>query len=223
MKVVGFTALLALVAGAHAQALLSNVSMQGALTTSTTSGHDVYTRGGSPRSGYYYYWRAVTLQTTSSTVPLDLNMSTGVVTSTGTYYAPNQTALGVANVSFKNEPAAANWNFSTKEFTSPLPGLPLHEWATATVTATPRIYFSVAADTDVTITMDGTLTPSSNLYALSGEIYPSESGRPNTYTVTAGGTYCYWATATTAATAVNSNSGTLTINIGFTGVGGRPK
>lgn len=181
---------------AAAQNIVTNVSLLGSATTATQSGHDVWTRGGSPRSGTYYYWRPVTLQTTSDEIPFSFNASTGRVVTTGTYYTPHYTASCAGVTTFTNGPTSAQFSFAGQTATTAVPALPPHEWCSATASLTPRFYFSVPNDTVVTITLTGSAQSGSNLYALSGEVGPGETGNPNSYIVAGGGTYCFWATWT---------------------------
>ncbi len=205
---------------AFAQNILSSVSMQGSVTASTQSGYDVYTTGGGPRTGRYHYWRPVTAQSTNMSVPLAFNAATGLVSTTGTYYAPGYTMSGSASVTFSNTPTSALWSFTTQQSTTALPVLGAHQWINASVTSTPRVYVSVPNDTDVTITFTGGATPAYNIYVLSGELSGSESGKPNTYTLAAGGTYCFWATLTSAATNLGPTSQDCGISLSFSAAGG---
>lgn len=204
----------------HAQNVLSSETLMGSVTGATVSGHDVWTRGGSPRTGYYYYWKPVTLQSTNDSIGVPYNQSTGLIWSRGTYYLPAYTASGVGSTSFTNNASEAIFSFNVYGGVSALPVLPAHEWASDTLTANPRFYFSVPNDTDVTITFSGKTQAGSNLYALSGEIAPSESGLANTVTVTAGGTYCFWATMAVNGTTTGNQSPSFGFRMKFVPVGG---
>lgn len=211
---------LLLVQCVFAQNLLSSFSMSGSVTALTTSGKDVYTLGGGGRTGRYYYWRPVTLETTGANVPLSYNASTGLVSSASTYYSPATSASGSAATSFSNSAVSALWSVSGSSKTTPLPSLAAHQWVRATATSDPRFYFSVPNDTDVTITITGSASLAHNIYALSGEVIGSESGKPNTFTVTGGGSYCFWAQLTNAAALGKTNSLSFSVKLVFSPVGG---
>lgn len=175
-----------------AQTILTDVSLTGDATASTQSIEDVWTRGGSPRTGFYYYWRPVVRQSTSMSVPLAFNAPTGLVTSTGDYYQPPYTANVLASTKFVNKAATALFVVKGQSMDTAIPDLPAHHRCSATASFAPRLYFTVPADTFVTITFKGAAPSGSNLYVLSGEIESSGNG----YILAAGGTYCFWATWT---------------------------
>ena len=191
---------------ATAQTLLTNVAIQGSAATSALSVEDVYTRGGSPRSGFYHYWRPVTKQSLSASVPLDFNTATGDVVTTGNYFAPSCSAYASASTSLLNRNSAATFRFVGQTATTALATLGAHQHCTVTALLSPRFYFSVPKDTLVTISFAGTAPTEGNFYAISGEIGPGENGNPHSYIVAAGGTYCFWSTWKTVAGAKASAS-----------------
>lgn len=183
---------LALACAASAQNILTSVFTQGGVTAQTVSGHDVWATGGSPKTGIYHYWKPVTLQATASSNPFDLNGPVQVALSKGTYYAPGYSAAATEAATLVNGPAAAIFKLSARVTAGKLPVLPIHEWVDTTAAATARLYFSVPNDTNVSIATRSGTHLTWNFYALSGEIGPSDSGLPGTYTVLGGGTYCIW-------------------------------
>jgi hypothetical protein len=194
---------------AAAQTLLTNPTLQGSAAASTLSVEDVYTRGGSPRGGYYHYWKPVTKQSTNATVPFAFNAATGDVTSTGNYFTPSYAATTSGSTTLSNLAKTATFKFTGQNATTVLPPLVAHQHCTVIALLTPRFYFSVPNDTIVTITYTGAAPSEGNFYALSGEIGPGENGKPNSYIVTGGGSYCFYATWKTVAgsTALTAKGG----------------
>lgn len=112
---------------AVAQAILTNVSLMGSVSANTQAVQYVRTRGGSPRSGFYYYWRAVIKESTTANVPIALNASTGAVSSTGTFYSQSYTPAGSGRTTFVSYATSAAFSFSGQMSTTVLPTLVAHQ------------------------------------------------------------------------------------------------
>jgi hypothetical protein len=157
MKRTVFCALIsATLASAATGQVVSNFTQGGAVSPTTVAGHYVYTRGGSPRTGFYWYWRHYTDQTTQTPFDIPLNGTTGVQTSTGTFFQPNYTAATSATTTFTNGATEADYSLSYLESAHFAPKLGDHQEASAMPAADGFVEFTITRNCICTVQTHGT-------------------------------------------------------------------
>lgn len=141
--------------GAFGQ-IVSNVNHYSFLQVGTTSFDYKYTRGGSPRTGFYWYWRLTTHQSTQLTANTALNASSGLVTSNGTYFGPTYYGSGLSSNTFSNGVTLATYTASLQANTDLLTTLTAHQGATANAVNEDEFSFTLPSDSFITLTAKGT-------------------------------------------------------------------
>src|SRR5262249_28236227 len=109
-----------------------------------TSGDYRYTRGGSPRSGFYWYWRLYTDQSLHSSAAMPLNGASGIQAATGSYYKPTYSALSSATNTLSN--TATQSVFSVRLNLVTPPYTPLHTHQLASLYAQTEDIFTFTLD-----------------------------------------------------------------------------
>lgn len=193
-----------------AQNILTSYSHSGSVTAMTTADEYVYTRGGSPRTGYYWYWRDYRRQTTSSAIPIPFNGLSPWVWSHGTYFQPNYAVAGEAGAGLSNSPTQAFYSVRLNDQFVWGPALGPHAAAAVSSSVQDIFTFTLAVDSRVTITPGGT----SAFHLFVGGPPPDEgssstSGPPISMVLLAG-TYYVELNATNSAYA-NTQTGTSLI------------
>ena len=210
----------------NAQIQLSNLSLSGSATATTTSSayrYTKHTRSSGGRGGghttTYYSWDTYLAQTTSQSLALILNSSSGTATATGTYYAPtyNATASGTASLSYSANTAV----FTTAYKASTTINTPqvAHQRVTATTQANSTFYFTLTDYTNVTVTATGSANGAFALYGKLDEgvgVILALNG-PGTVTTSASlPPGDYWIPSSTGGSAAQDTQFNTLLNIGTT-------
>ena len=155
LAAIGFTSC------AGAQTLLTNLTLSESATATASSSDYRYTRhriSGGGRGGHtitYYSWDPYLDQSTSLSLPMVLNGSSGNVTAVGTFYAPTYSATTSATTSLSNTSTKAV--FTTTYNASTTLNTPQVAHQNVTVTAQPggTFSFTLTDYTDVKVTATG--------------------------------------------------------------------
>jgi hypothetical protein len=140
---------------AFGQGVITAYSHSGTLTATTTADQYIYTLGGGPRTGRYYYWRDVREQTTGGSTGIPLDGSSAVEQAVGTYYQPTYSVTGQASTSLVDDALQATYTFSLADEFVWGPTLPAHAAASASTTVQDILDFTISVDCVVTITPTG--------------------------------------------------------------------
>lgn len=157
------------------QNMISSFSHTGTFSVSTRADQWVWSLGGSPRSGFYHYWRDYLRQSTGDSAAIPLGGTSNSVSTTGNYYSPNYSVSGSASTSFTNSATEALYNVSFADQFVWGPTLPAHAAATEGSNIQDIFDFTLTQDSDVTITPTGT----ANYHIFIGGGVP-DSGASNT-------------------------------------------
>lgn len=141
--------------GAFAQNPVVSFSHYGNLTVDASATEYVYTRGGSPRTGFYYYWRAYPRQNVSQTASIPAPGTTGLITALGTYFSPNYSASADAKTAYVAGAATTTYSAGITASTVFAPVLAPHQAATVSEVGYDYAYFTVDVPTYVTIAPHG--------------------------------------------------------------------
>ena len=196
-----------------AQSIVSSFSHSGSVSVATQSVDYRYTRGGSPRSGYYWYWRQYTDQTTQQQQPIPVNGTTGLQDAIGTFYSPSYEAIGAGSTSFSNTSAAASFDVYLRSATLFSPKLRAHQGASVSSTASDTATFTVLTPTYLSVYVSGSNRVTARLTDItSGDvIFGGTSGGSFADTVDPG-TY-QLTTMLSSSAALNTQTGVFT-NLG---------
>ncbi len=143
---------------AFAGNIVSGFSHSGLASVSATADKYVWTRGGSPRTGYYYYWRDVREQTSQGYASVPLPGGSNLAQAIGTYYSPSYSITGAAVANFSNSATTALYSVNSIGRFVWNPALPDHAAASESISLQDIFNFTVATDTTVTVTPAGTST-----------------------------------------------------------------
>jgi hypothetical protein len=199
-----------------AQNILSAVSHTGSVTTSTQSVDYVYTQGGSPRSGFYWYWRQIVEQTSRATNLIPLNGSSDLQQAAGTFYSPMYGALGIGFDWFVNTPTVATYDLLLAAETVFQPVLAAHQGASVATDTRDTFTFTITAPSYVSFSVAG---PSANAQLI--DVAANEaiwSGAGNFHDTLDPGTYRI-STMVLASAGANTQTNTSTnpgTNLGWT-------
>ena len=221
----GFAAL-CFAPGVGAQTLLTNNSLSGNATATTTSSAYRYTKhtrgGGSGRGGgyhttTYYSWDPYLAQTTSPSVALLLNGSSGTATATGTYYAATYSAAASGTTSLSNAATSAVFTLTYTASTTLNTPQVAHQRVTTTVQANSTFSFTLTDYTDVTVTATGSANGALELYGplaegVGGILALNGPGTATTSASLAPG--AYWITSSTLGSALQDTQSNTLLNIG---------
>jgi hypothetical protein len=138
-----------------AQDILTGVAHTGSVTTSTESVAYVYTRGGSPRTGYYWYWREIVEQTSQAGNAIPLDGSSDLQLAAGSFYLPIFGALAIGLDWFVNTPTHATYDLLLATETVFQPVLGAHQGATVTADARDTFTFTITAPAYVVFDVAG--------------------------------------------------------------------
>lgn len=140
-----------LVPSASAQDLVTPVSHSGSTSASTASVDYRYTRGGSPRTGYYWYWRQYTDQGSSAGSPFALNSDSGIQLALGTFYSPYYGAIAYGMDRFATDAVSADYTVLVATETVLDPALAAHQGASVSARVDDSFVFTVDVGIDVTL------------------------------------------------------------------------
>jgi hypothetical protein len=171
--------------GLVAQNILTGIAHTGSVTTSTQSVDYVYTRGGSPRTGYYYYWRETVEQSTQAGNAIPLNGSSDLQSAAGTFFSPMYGALAIGFDSLVNTPTHATYDLLLATETVFQPLLAAHQGATVHGDARDSFTFTLATASHVSFNVAGTATNAQLIDVAANEAIWSGTG-PHADTLDAG-------------------------------------
>lgn len=135
---------------AGAQDIVASYSSSGTVSANTRSVDYRWTRGGSPRTGYYYYWRQYSDQSTSNQLPISLNAGPTGVKSIGTWYQPSYIGSAAGTAEFSNSPNYAEFDASLQASTQFAPNLAAHQGASVASSASEYFTFTISQSSLVT-------------------------------------------------------------------------
>jgi len=194
-----------------AQNILSAVGHTGSVTTATESVDYVYTRGGSPRTGYYWYWRETVRQTSQAGTAIPLNGSSDLQQAAGTYYSPMYGALAIGFDWFVNTPTMATFDLLLAAETVFQPVLAAHQGATVTSDARDSFTFTIATASYVSFSVAGPSTTAQLIDVAANEAIWTGTGNfsdtldPGTYRIS---TIVHTSAAANTQTNTSTNLGT---------------
>lgn len=211
--------------GAGAQGLLTNLNLSESATATTTSSDYRYTKhtsGGSGRGGGYhtrtfYTWDPYMDQSTSYSLPMILNGSSGNTTSTGTYYASTNSATSSAATSLSN--TATKSVFTTTYTASATLNTPqiAHQNVTLTAQSGGTFYFTLKDYTDVKVTATGDANGVFRLFTYGvGVVMGPLYGAGTLTTDTSLPPGDYWITNSLTYTAIQDTQSNTLLNLGST-------
>lgn len=215
--------------GVGAQTLLSNASLAGSVTASSTSIDYRYTRhtrgGGSGRGGggghvtVYYTWDPHTDQQINTSPALILNGSSGTATAAGTFYAPTYSASASGTTSLSSASNSAVFTTTYKAGTTLQTPQIAHQKVTAAVTTSSTFYFTLTDFADVTITATGSASGALALYGTLDEgvgVILALSGAGTSATSASLSPGNYWITSSTSGSAIQDTQLSTFLNLGTT-------
>ena len=142
-------------AGAWAQNPVTSFSHYGNTSESATSTKYVYTRGGSPRTGFYHYWRATQVEGISKTTPIPAPGTTGWQAATGVYFSPSYTAKTLATTSVSSTATETTYSALLEAMTVFNPILGSHQAAAVSSGGYDYATFTIDTPSLVTIKPKG--------------------------------------------------------------------
>ena len=153
--VLGFAA----TAVAFAQNVVSDYSGSGTISVSTNSTRYIYTKGGSYRTGFFWYWRAVQEQVTQAQGTVPLPGTTDPLTTAGTYFPIRYSVGDLARTTFSNSDTLAVFTATLGARTLLDPtGMPDHAYASVDANLTDTFSFTIPNGADVTLIVKGGAT-----------------------------------------------------------------
>jgi hypothetical protein len=177
-----------------AQNIVTAPSNAGSVSVSSRAVDYRYVLGGSPRTGFYHYWRQYTDQTTGASNTTPLNGSSDLQATVGTFYQPFYGALAIGLNSFVNSPTQASYDLVLAVETVFAPLLAAHQGAAVSALASNHFDFTISGTTTVTLDVGGSTQASVQLvdvlaneaiFAASGTGHFSDTLDPGIYRVTA--------------------------------------
>lgn len=224
--ILGVAALM-IVAGAEAQ-VLSALSLQGGVTTTAEAYHTELRwrwssgsgRGGGGAHHKIYYTVAVVDQLVNNSATIDATLPTQSITSLNTFTTPNFQASGTSLATYQDTGSASSLSVLLTGNTSALPQVTAPSYVLSNVVVNPSFTFTVAADTEVSINLGGSLgagatysiTPLGSLDGDPTLTYKS----PNVYDLIGGNSFKITVNSIGVNGIVGSAStGSLSVNLNF--------
>lgn len=180
-----------LVPSLSAQNILSGVGHLGSVATATQAVDYVYTQGGSPRSGFYWYWRERVEQTSQAGNAIPLNGSSDLQAAAGNFYLPMYGALAIGFDAFVNSASHATYDLLLAVETVFQPVLAAHQGATVSGDARDSFTFTITTASYVSFSVAGTATNAQLIDVAANEAIWSGAGSfadtldPGTYRISA--------------------------------------
>ena len=191
MKKLGILLLAGLASSSFAQNIVASYSQYGTISASAQAFDYRYTRGGSPRTGFYWYWRQYTDQILRSTSGSNLNSKSVPASVTGTFYQPTYPAKATGWALFSNTPTSAIFKSEISASDDFELNLLSHQAANASASATESFTFTITSPSLVSIALtgsNGTLQLIDNaaneaIFSAGGMGTFSDTIDPGTYTI----------------------------------------
>lgn len=136
----------------HAQ-IVTSPSENGWATASTTSYDWRYVRSGGGRGSHNYHWSPISDQSTSTSVVMPLNGTTGTQTSTGTFFSPAYSASCSGASSFSNSATQAVFDLSMRATSRFSPSLGTLGGASVKNDVLNEFFFTLPNDANVSVSI----------------------------------------------------------------------
>jgi len=137
------------------QDIVTAVSHSGTVAVSSQAVDYRWTLGGSPRSGFYHYWRQYLDQTTQTQNAIPLNGTSDLQLTVGSFYTPLYGAMAIGWNTFSNSPALAVYDVTLATETVLSPTLAAHQGASAAANTSDSFEFTTTSGVNMTLDVAG--------------------------------------------------------------------